>query len=53
MVLDHAPGEGEAVAAGFQFDTPVRFDTDHLEVDLAAFEAGSVPSVPLVEIRVA
>lgn len=53
VVLNNAPDEGEAVAAGFQFDTPVRFDTDHLEVDLAAFEAGSVPSVPLVEIRLA
>lgn len=51
VVLDAAPGEGVAVAAGFGFDTPVRFDTDHLEVDLAAFEAGSAPSVPLIEIR--
>lgn len=51
VLLDAAPGAGVPVAAGFQFDAPVRFDTDHLEIDLAAFEAGSVPSVPLVEIR--
>lgn len=51
IVLDAAPGEGVAVAAGFLFDVPVRFDADHLEIDLAAFEAGSAPSVPLVEIR--
>jgi uncharacterized protein (TIGR02217 family) len=30
---------------------PVRFDTDYLEVDLAAFAAGSVPRIPLVEIK--
>lgn len=51
VLLDAAPGAGVPVAAGFQFDVPARFDTDHLEVDLAAFEAGSAPSVPLVEIR--
>lgn len=53
IVLDAAPGAGVPVAAGFLFDVPVRFDADHLEIDLAAFEAGSVPSVPLVEIRLA
>lgn len=45
------PPDGAAVAAGFLFDCPVRFDTDRLEIDLAAFAAGSVPSIPIVEIR--
>jgi uncharacterized protein (TIGR02217 family) len=31
---------------------PVRFDTDRIEINLAAFEAGEVPSVPIVEVRV-
>ena len=44
------PAPGAAVTAGFRFDVPVRFDTDTLEIDLATFEAGQVPSVPLVEI---
>jgi uncharacterized protein (TIGR02217 family) len=48
----HVPGEGASVTAGFLFDVPVRFDTDYLEVDLSAFAAGSVPRIPLVEIRV-
>jgi uncharacterized protein (TIGR02217 family) len=48
----HAPPPGAAVAAGFQFDVPVRFDTDYLEVDLSAFAAGAIPKIPLVEIRV-
>lgn len=46
-----APGEGAAVTAGFEFDVPVRFDTDFLDINLAAFEAGSVPDIPVVEIR--
>lgn len=46
------PAAGEAVTAGFQFDVPVRFDTDRLEVNLSRFEAGSIPSIPVVEILV-
>jgi uncharacterized protein (TIGR02217 family) len=45
-----APAPGAAVTAGFEFDVPVRFDTDELDVDLSAFDAGEVPRVPLVEI---
>ena len=40
-----------AVTAGFRFDVPARFDTDRLEIDLAAFEAGAIPSIPIVELR--
>lgn len=53
VLLDAAPAAGAPVAAGFSFDVPVRFDVDRLDVDLAAFEAGSAPSIPLVEIRLA
>lgn len=45
------PAPGAQVTAGFEFDIPVRFDTDRIEISLAAFKAGSVPSVPLVEIK--
>ena len=45
------PPVGAAITAGFQFDVPARFDTDYLEADLAFFEAGQVPSIPIVEIR--
>lgn len=45
------PAPGAIVTAGYEFDIPVRFDTDRIEISLAAFKAGSVPSVPLVEIR--
>jgi uncharacterized protein (TIGR02217 family) len=45
-----APQAGAPVTAGFLFDVPVRFDTDDLAVDFAAFEAGEIPQIPLVEI---
>lgn len=47
----YVPPSGAAVTAGFVFDVPVRFDTDFLEFDLSAFEAGSIPSIPLIELR--
>ncbi|MEM9099219.1 MAG: DUF2460 domain-containing protein [Pseudomonadota bacterium] len=49
--LSAAPASGVTVTAGFEFDVPVRFDTDVIEVNLAAFEAGEIPSVPIIEVR--
>ncbi len=46
------PAGGAAVTAGFEFDVPVRFDADRIDIDLAAFEAGEAPGIPVVEIRV-
>jgi uncharacterized protein (TIGR02217 family) len=45
------PAGGAVITAGFRFDTPVRFDADRLDIDLDAFQAGRIPSIPLVEIR--
>jgi uncharacterized protein (TIGR02217 family) len=50
VTLDEAPSEGVAVTAGFEFDVPVRFDTDRLEASLSGFRAGQIPNIPLVEI---
>ena len=47
-----APAGGSIITAGFEYDVPVRFDTDSIEVNLAAFEAGEIPTVPIVEVRV-
>lgn len=47
----HTPPPGALVSAGFLFDVPVRFDIDFLEIDLEAFEAGSIPDIPLIEVR--
>lgn len=47
-----APPSGAAISAGFSFDCPVRFDTDALRINLAAFRAGDIPSIPLIEVIV-
>jgi uncharacterized protein (TIGR02217 family) len=44
------PAAGAAVTAGFEFDVPVRFDSDELIVDFEAFSAGAIPAIPLIEI---
>lgn len=46
----HVPPVDAAIRAGFEFDVPVRFDTDRIDVDLGHFEAGRIPSIPLTEI---
>jgi uncharacterized protein (TIGR02217 family) len=45
------PPLGTRVTAGFEFDVPVRFDTDSIQTSVASFQAGDVPNVPVVEIR--
>lgn len=45
------PASGLAVTAGFEFDCPVRFDTDALDISLDAFGAGEAAEVPLIELR--
>ena len=45
------PVNGAAVRAGFEFDVPVRFDADRIDVDLGQFQAGRIPTIPLVEIK--
>jgi len=47
----HIPALGQSITAGFEFDVPVRFDTDRLEVNLQGFRHGAIPSIPIVEIR--
>ncbi len=48
----NAPDSGLVVSAGFEFDVPVRFDTDRILVSVASFQAGQVPNVPVIEVRV-
>lgn len=62
-IVDHAsgtvafqpgaiPDAGATVTAGFEFDVPVRFDTDKLEISLQGFRHGAIPNIPIVEIRI-
>lgn len=50
LTFTSAPASGATLTAGFEFDTPVRFDTDRLCVNLSHFASGEIPSIPLVEI---
>ncbi len=49
--VEAIPSEGASVTAGYEFDVPVRFDTERIEISLRAFKAGQIPSVPLVEVQ--
>jgi uncharacterized protein (TIGR02217 family) len=51
VTLASAPAAGQAVTAGFQFDVPVRFDADRIDMTLESFEAARLVAVPLIEIR--
>ena len=52
VTFQHPPNADAEIRAGFEFDVPVRFATDRIETSLASFQAGEVPSVPVVEVRV-
>lgn len=45
------PAAGVAITAGFEFDVPVRFDTDMLDVTLDIERLGSITSIPLLELK--
>jgi uncharacterized protein (TIGR02217 family) len=49
--LTEAPTLGLEITAGFEFDVPVRFDTDRIATSVASFQAGEVPRVPVLEVR--
>lgn len=51
VTMSVAPGAGIVLTASFEFDVPVRFDSDQLEVNMAIFNAGSIPQLPVVELR--
>jgi uncharacterized protein (TIGR02217 family) len=47
-----APSNGVIVTAGFEFDVPVRFDTDEMNTALSAYTTGNLDELSLIEIRV-
>ncbi|MBN9247593.1 MAG: DUF2460 domain-containing protein [Hyphomicrobium sp.] len=51
FLAGHIPASGQSVTAGFEFDVPVRFDTDKLEINLSGFTSGAIPNIPIVEVR--
>ncbi len=51
LTFVEAPPGGADVTAGFEFDVPVRFDTDAIRISIASFNAGEIPDVPVLELR--
>lgn len=52
VTMAYPPGEESRIMAGFEFDVPVRFDTGQIQTSVASFQAGDVPNVPVVEVRI-
>lgn len=52
VVFAAAPTAGDVITASFEFDVPVRFDTDRLSARLEAYGVHSWQDIPLVEVRV-
>jgi uncharacterized protein (TIGR02217 family) len=50
VTFDAAPADGAVLTAAFEFDVPVRFDIDRLDIELTSFDAAEVPSIPLIEV---
>jgi uncharacterized protein (TIGR02217 family) len=46
-----APTAGVEITADFEFDVPVRFDTDHMAVTIETFRLHRWQQIPIVELR--
>lgn len=46
-----APSIGVVITATGEFNIPARFMTDHLEMEMEIWSAGSIPSIPIMEVR--
>lgn len=51
VTFSTAPEPGVIITAGFEFDVPVRFATDSVEINLDAFNAGQIPDISIVEVK--
>lgn len=52
ITFTEAPSAGTIIMADFEFDVPVRFDTDELQLSIDSFNSGSWSGISLIEIRV-
>lgn len=52
ITFNNPPDPDTRVFAGYEFDVPVRFDADHIQTSVASFQAGDIPNVPIMEVRV-
>ncbi len=46
------PAQDVDLTADFEFDVPVRFDTDHMSVTIETYKLQRWQQIPIVELRV-
>lgn len=51
VTFDAPPAAGSLLTAGFEFDCPVRFDSDQIEAVIEAYGAGRVTAIGLIELH--
>ncbi|MDD3182307.1 MAG: DUF2460 domain-containing protein [Alphaproteobacteria bacterium] len=52
VTFSEAPVQGTIITADFEFDVPVRFDTDEMDVSIENFNLHEWSDIPIIEIRV-
>lgn len=50
VTMSSAPADGAVVTASFEFDIPVRFDSDKLDLNARTDKVASIPSIEIVEL---
>jgi uncharacterized protein (TIGR02217 family) len=51
FAVGNIPSAGQIITSTYEFDLPVRFDNDGINVDLDWEEAGTIPSITVREIK--
>ena len=51
VTLTSAPASGVQATADFEFDVPVRFDSDQMDITIETYQLGSWGQIPVLEIR--
>ncbi len=52
VTFSTAPAQGVIITADFEFDVPVRFDTDEMDVTIENFNLNEWSDIPIIEIRI-
>lgn len=50
VTFSPAPADAAVIAASFEFDVPVRFNTDEFPIELFIFNAAAIGSIEIVEL---
>ena len=51
FIAGNIPAAAQQITAGFEFDVPVRFDQENLDINLSNFKMGQVDAITVIEIK--